>query len=251
MQKIFSAIFPANQIFPGGKMSKKEKNRKENHVRLLIYPLLAIALCAFSAACCKPLSIGSIGVSLTPQHRDFWCWAATTETISAYFGHRIDQCRSANFVHGTPPECCSGCSGDCACWGDDWAASITDIKNNWTHWGFTFTHTASSLEWNHVLKDDIRDTISSAPHCKKCPIQVIWWWYGGGGHVVTAYGYADNGTSGYVSYLDPLPADCEKTGTQCGPATGGDDVVSTYEAFVDDGIHKWGDTFYNFKYTGK
>lgn len=216
---------------------------------------LGLALSLIASACCVPAKIGSVGVGLVPQHRDWWCWAATTEMISSYFGHRIDQCQSANFVHGTPPDCCTGCTGDCPCWGSDWGASIGDIKNNWTHWNFDYTYIASSLQWQNDNQDDLRDTISPQPYCKSCPIQVIWWWYPNpgfnGGHVVTAYGYAEIGTSKYVSYFDPWPPDCEKNGNICSSVSGGEDVVTTYDAFVDDGVHQWGDSFYDFHYTGK
>jgi len=187
----------------------------------------------------------SVNVDLIPQHRDWWCWAATTEMISDYYGHRVDQCQSANFVHGTPPDCCTGCTGDCPCWGSGWGATINDIKNNWTHWSFDYTYASSSLSWK-----DLREIISTSKYCKKSPIQVVWWWTGGGGHVVTAYGYAEVGSDRYVSYLNPWPPDCEKTGNQCKSASGGEDAVMTYDAFVSDASHNWGDSFYDFKYTG-
>jgi len=171
--------------------------------------------------------------------------------ISEYYGHKIDQCESANYVHGTPPDCCTGCKGDCPCWGDDWGATITNIQDNWTHWDFDYTYTASSLSW-----EELKETISTSKCCLKSPIQVVWWWYPigwNGGHVITAYGYAEAGGEEYVAYFNPLPEDCEEPATpqdQCTPATGGEDHVSTYDAFVDDGVHSWRNSFYDFKYIG-
>lgn len=211
----------------------------------LAYVTLALTFIVLLAGCCHPPRISSVPVELIPQHRDWWCWAATTEMISDNYGHRIDQCKSANYIHGTPPECCTGCTGDCPCWGIAWGATISDVKNNWTHWNFGYTYTSSSLSWDKVKK-----TISTTRYCKESPIQVIWWWTGGGGHVVTAYGYAEIGDERYISYFDPLPEDCEREDGQCTPVTGGEDIVITYEAFVNDGIHTWGASFYDFKYTG-
>jgi len=229
-------------------------------MRIKAIPLILIffALLALAFGCCHPPNIASVGVNLIPQQRDWWCWAATTEMISEYYEHTIDQCKSTNYVHGTPPDCCTGCTGDCPCWGDDWGAYISDIKSNWTHWGFEYKYVSSELPWEDDEEDDVKETISPTRFCKKSPIQVVWWWYPNpgwnGGHVVTAYGYAEVGGQRYISYFDPLPPDCDKPdppGNVCNPVVGGDDVVSTYAAFVDDGVHQWGDSFYDFNYVGQ
>ena len=222
------------------------KRKRIASIVLMIIMLVAISGCC--RGCCKPPKISSVYVKLIPQHRDWWCWAATTEMISDYYGHRIDQCKSVNYVHGTPPDCCTGCTGDCPCWGSAWGANITDMQDNWTHWNFTYSYTASSISWQ-----DLKETISTSSYCLKSPIQVVWWWYPNpgwnGGHVVTAYGYADAGNIRYVSYLNPLPPDCEKSDNSCYSVSGGEDAIITYDAFVDNGVHKWGDSFYGFRYT--
>ncbi|MBE0426047.1 MAG: hypothetical protein IBX72_05310 [Nitrospirae bacterium] len=215
--------------------------------------IAVIALLALASGCCHPPGIASVGLSLHPQERDWWCWAASTEMISEYYGHRIAQCDSANYVHGTPPDCCTGCTGICPCWGSGWGATISDIQNNWTHWNFEYKYVASSLPWEDADKDDVKDTISPTKYCKKSPIYVVWWWTGGGGHVVVAYGYAEAGGQRWVSYMNPWPPDCERPdppGNVCNPVGGGEDVVSTYDAFVNDGVHQWGNSFYAFKYIG-
>jgi len=221
--------------------------------KLFVFILIITSLLLLLPGCCHPPKIASVGVNLISQHRDWWCWAATTEMISEYYGHKVEQCESANFVHGTPPDCCTGCSGNCPCWGDDWGATINDIKNNWTHWNFIYNYISSELPWEDDNNDDVKDTVSPTQFCKKSPIQAIWWYYPigtNGGHVVTIYGYAEIGNNKYISYFDPLPEDCEIVMNNCSSVTGGEDVVSTYAAFLDNGIHKWGDSFYNFKYTG-
>ncbi len=209
---------------------------------------IALAVCALASlammpGCCQPKKIGSLPVPLVAQHRDWWCWAATTEMISNYYGHTVDQCQSANFVHGTPPDCCTGCTGNCPGWGGGWGASIADIQNNWTHWKFTYVYAASSLSWA-----SLRTVTSPSPSCGKSPVQAVWWWTGGGGHVITIYGYADAGGQKYVSYNNPWPPDCSKDGTTCYSVTGGEDAVMTYDAFVSDPSHNWGNSFYSFSY---
>lgn len=215
--------------------------------RLLFVFWTCLAITAL-AGCCRPSKVGSVGVSLIPQERDWWCWAACTEMVSDYYGHQVPQCQSANFVHGTPPDCCTGCTGDCPGWGAAWGASIGDIQNNWTHWDFDYEYESTSLSWSKI-----KTTICPNKYCGNGPIYVVWWWYPigwSGGHVVTAYGYAEVGNDRYVYYYNPLPESCETDGTDCEPATGGEDAVSTYDAFVDDGVHKWGNSFYAFEYTG-
>ncbi|MDL1971336.1 MAG: hypothetical protein LWW94_10330 [Candidatus Desulfofervidaceae bacterium] len=68
--------------------------------------------------------------------------------------------------------------------------------------------------------------------------------------MVTIYGYAEIGNSKYVFYKDPWPPDCEKADGVCHFVFGGKDAVMTYEAFVSDATHNWGNSFYKFKYTG-
>jgi hypothetical protein len=225
--------------------------------KLMIVAITAYFITFLLCGCCTPPQVGSVGVRLIPQERDWWCWAACTEMISEYYlgtFKGVPQCESANFVHGTPPDCCTGCSGNCPCWGDGWGASIGDIQNNWSHWNFTYKYISDSLPWEDDDEDDVKDTISTTSFCKKSPIYVVWWWYPigwNGGHVVTAYGYAEVGNDRYVYYYNPLPESCDRDATgNCTSAAGGEDAITTYDAFVDDGVHSWGDTFYDFENTG-
>ena len=87
-------------------------------VFVLLLAASVVALIASTRRCETPL-LSSVPVNLYPQHRDWWCWAAATEMISTYYGHRVLQPDSANFVHGQPPDCWQGCD----CWGDDWGAN--------------------------------------------------------------------------------------------------------------------------------
>jgi hypothetical protein len=214
-------------------------------IKWILTFIISLMMFSVIVGCCRPPLLTKLPVNLKSQQRDWWCWAATTEMISDYYEHRIEQCDSVNFIHGTPPDCCTGCLGNCPCWGPLWGASIDDIKNNWVHWNFKFTYIASSLSW-----DTIKATLSDKPSCKKSPIQVIWWYTAGGGHVITVYGYQEVEKMKYIYYLDPLPPGCEKNLEQCSTVSGGEDAVVSYDAFISNSLYIWGDSFYNFVYSG-
>lgn len=213
---------------------------REERLKLV---LSAGMLLAFLFACtCTPKQLASVDLPFTPQHRDWWCWAAVTEMISQFYGHRVDQCDSAEYIGGG--NCCTGCTGDCDCWGWPWGATVTDIDNNWTHWDFTYTSTSSSLTW-----EELRDAID----CEDSPLMVWWTWKPlgtNGAHVVAAYGYVEAAGQQFVSYYDPWAPDCQKVGNVCSHTAGGDEVVNTYAAFTETGGHLWNHTWYDFTYTG-
>ena len=221
--------------------------------------LLALFFVLSISGCCRPPLLSSVSANLKiAQHTNTWCWAASTDMITDYYGHRIFQCDSSKFVHNNPADCSTGCAGYCSCWSvtnqpgcnqGGCGATIAQIQNNWTHWNFAYSYTASSLSW-----EKLKETISTSPYCDRSPIQTIWWWTNGGGHVVTAYAYAEAGGQKYVAYYNPWPPDCNnecKTdGNHCQAGIGGgDDAVSTYEAYVSSAAHQWGNSFYKFKYT--
>ena len=214
--------------------------------KLLLLTLLAISLLALCGCVCKPLKLGSIPANRTiPQHTDTWCWAASTEMVSDYYNHRVDQCESSKFVHNNPADCSKGCPGYCSCWGVC-GATIGEIENNWTHWKFKYVHTSAELSWA-----DLEKSLSMRLFCDKSPVQVIWWWSGGGGHVVTAYGYVESANGDFVSYYNPWPPDCSGPSNACKSSTsGGEDAVATYEWMVSTADKRWGDSFAKFSYAG-
>ena len=211
----------------------------------LIFSVLAVS--ALLTGCCQPPKLSSVAAShMVAQHTDTWCWAASTEMISDYYGHRIDQCASSQYVHGNPANC-NDCSSYCSCW-DVCGATLGQIQDNWTHWDFKYKYATSSLSWTKL-----KETISTTRFCHRSPIMIIWWWTQGSGHVVTGYGYVEAGGENYVAYYNPWPPDCsrdDKTATCDGPVSGGEDVVATYTAVVSSASHNWGNSFYQFEYTG-
>ncbi|HEY4901724.1 MAG TPA: papain-like cysteine protease family protein [Terriglobales bacterium] len=215
--------------------------------KILLLVLLVI-LALMLSGCCKPLKVGALPVNwMAPQHTDTWCWAASTEMVSDYYAHRVNQCDSSKFVHNNPADCSKGCPGYCSCWGVC-GATIGQIENNWTHWNFKYLHTSAALSWA-----ELEQTLSLQPKCDRSPVQVIWWWTGFGGHVVTAYGYADTPMGKLVYYYNPWPPDCTTPNSACNssPTTGGDDAVATYEWMVSTPDKQWGDSFSKFSYAGK
>lgn len=208
--------------------------------RFVQFIMLMTVIAALFSGCCKPPKVASVGMNLHPQERDWWCWAAAAEMISQYYGHTIEQCDSASYVynkdHNPDIACCTGCTGNCPCWGSSWGVYMSELLDNWDHWNFTYTHVASSLSWTELKK-----TISTTSYCRKSPIEAII-----PGHVVVVYGYAEIDGNNYVFYRDPWEPNCDKDGTNCTPKSGGNDVVTTYAAFT--GI--WNESLYSFKYTG-
>lgn len=209
-------------------------------LKVVVFLLLVSVPVLMSSGCCTPPKIASLGVNLHPQERDWWCWAAAAEMISEHYGHRVNQCDSASYVHNKDHDpdvnCCTGCSGDCPCWGSAWGATIDEIKDNWSHWKFSYTYSDTTLSW-----DDLKKALSPTSYCWKTPIEVII-----SGHVLVAYGYAEIAGNKYVSYYDPWEPNCGINAGTCQSQPGGDDVVTTYDAFLTI----WKKTFYNFKYTG-
>lgn len=183
---------------------------------------------------------------LRPQHRDYWCWAAATEMISEYLGRRISQCDSILNVHAF-----AWCTEACECetgWGPAFGADLSQMMDNWRDWDFKFKHVTGALSWSDLTQEISRT---------RKPIFALWSYAGGGGHALVVAGYAQPSgrdlflplvRRNYVLYKDPWPPDCEPGDGfyTCTEVPGGDEAVSTYAAFVDDGVHVWGDTLHLF-----
>jgi hypothetical protein len=196
----------------------------------------------------SPIKPHLLKMHLRPQHRDWWCWAASTEMVSEYLGHRVSQCDSVMNVTGV-----AYCTETCECetgWGPFFGADLNQVKDNLMHWGFKFKHLAGPLGWSELTEDIFEE---------KCPVIVGWYYMGGGGHFVVVNGYAQfpgrhiiPGSRGaYVFYKNPWPPDCEPGDgfMDCTAVPGGDEAVSTHSAFVNDGVHSWGETLHLFKVT--
>jgi hypothetical protein len=216
--------------------------------RWLLFPaIFALVLLAsgFDGFFIRPKGM-LLKMHLRAQHRDFWCWAAATEMISEYLGRRISQCDSVSYVTGA-----AWCTETCECesgWGPFFGAELEQMKDNWRHWDFKFKHLAGRLPW-----PDLTEEISRS----RRPVFAAWSWVGGGGHVLVVNGYAQPSgrdlilpliRRNYVLYKDPWPPDCEPSDGffTCTEVSGGDEAVSTYAAFVDDGVHVWDNTLHLF-----
>jgi len=200
--------------------------------------MLFLILLGLFYGCCRPPAISSVPINLYPQQRDWWCWAASAEMISQYYAHRINQCDSASYVynvdHNPDIDCCTGCSGDCPCWGSQWGVFLDELKDNWDHFNFQYVYENDVLSW-----DDLKETIATTSGCGRSPIEALV-----PGHVVVIYGYAEVAGERYLSYRDPWEPNCEKSGSSCSSKTGGDDVLTTYDAFIT----RWWGSLYDFEY---
>lgn len=204
--------------------------------KMIFFVIVAILLFGVSACGvpCDPPTVDSIPITLYPQHRDWWCWAASAEMVTENIGHRVLQPDSANFVHGQPPDCWVGCD----CWGQPWGATVQEIKDNFDHWNIDYTYVSSSLGW-----DELKEVISGSLNCLNSPIYV---WLSPG-HIVVVHSYIDTTAENYIAYQDPWPPDFIQTANvanPCPPTNGGATKLSTYTAFESDWLYSW----YDFSY---
>jgi len=206
----------------------------------ILFIMSIFLLLIFLSGCCRPPVISSLPINLYPQQRDWWCWAASAEMISQHYGHRIDQCDSANYVynadHDPDIDCCTGCTGNCPGWGSQWGVYLDELRDNWDHFDFKYVYKSDELSW-----DDLKETISTTDRCGKSPIEALV-----PGHVVVIYGYAEIEGERYLSYRDPWEPNCEVIDGDCSAKLGGEDVLTTYDAFIT----RWWGSLYDFEYTG-
>jgi Peptidase_C39 like family len=156
-----------------------------------------------SNATCPP--IVGLGVPITGQHTEVWCWAASGEMTMNFLGGNVTQCDQANKRFGRT-DCCCGPPTPEACVNTGWP--------EYEKYGFTVSVSNGALSWS-----ELTDQIG----CQGKPFAFSWWWNGGGGHMMVATGYYQSLSGGYVQINDPLPWD---------PSGGGSQRMSTYDAFV-------------------
>ena len=138
---------------------------------------------------CTPPSSMTLTTTLVPQRTEFWCWAASGETIMNQFNTRIRQCEQANKRFGMTTCCQSPTPRAC-------------IRTGWPEfdrYGFVQTQRTSStaLTWEQLTEEI---------GCQKRPVAFSWKWVGDGGHMMVAYGYQQDANGArFVKVHDPLP----------------------------------------------
>lgn len=181
---------------------------------------MLLGLCLYLSACCKPANVGSQPVPLISQQTNNWCWAATTQMITTFLGHGVQQCDLANQRFGRT-DCCTGnCPKNSACNMPGWTM--------FSESGFDFRESVTPLPW---------DSITKYIYCRKQPLAYAYGPKSGGvGHVLVIYGYASIGSTNYLFLRDPW-APCE-----------GNDRPITYEEYSNSGSSDHWRTMFDFKF---
>ena len=183
----------------------------------LFVPLAGFAL----TGCCTPNEIvGAVSVQLRPQETNNWCWAATTQMITEYYGHGRSQCELAN-ERFSMTTCCEGdCPKNSACNIPGWTM--------FAECGFDSTASATPLSW-YDLKCEI--------DCDDSPLSYAYGPKSGGvGHVLVISGYARLDGTDYVALTDPWD-----------PCDGAQRWI-TYSEYSSSGTSNHWETSYNFHY---
>src|SRR5262249_20040890 len=137
-------------------------------------------------ACCSPPVQTILAVPLHGQHQSNWCWAASGQMVTEYFGHGVSQCRQGDDQNGFSHRCTLPTPGACNVGG------TTRIDN----YGFTRTVVTSPLPFKSLqceLSSDQRAMIFDLR------------WDGGGGHTIVLRGYDASNNEQWLWVNNPLP----------------------------------------------
>lgn len=178
--------------------------------------LVALAL----VGCCTPGPQTLLVVPLHGQHQSNWCWAASGQMITDYFGHPIAQCTQVNDANGMT-NCCnlptpSACN----------LGGTTHIDN----YGFTRTVVTTPIAYKSLQCELFSD--------KRAMIYDLRW-DGGGGHTIVISGYDTPGGEQWLWVNNPLPVDV------------GNIYLLKYDDYVDGPGWSYGRTEWGIKYVGK
>jgi hypothetical protein len=191
--------------------------------RIIPCLLLLAALVALQGCACNPNNVvGSQAVTLRPQETDNWCWASTTQMVTAFLGHGRTQCDLAN-QRFNRNDCCQGtCPKNPACNMPGWTMFAES--------NFDTTASGTPLSW---------DQIKSQIYCAKKPMSYAYGPKSGGvGHVVVISGYFEVNGIRYVVITDPW-----------NPCNGANRSI-TYEEYSNSGTTNHWETNYNITWKG-
>ena len=143
-------------------------------------------------------------VPLYVQQQTEWCWAATTQMITSYFGQTVSQCQVVD-TQDHLSNCCdappnslkpTSCGTDC-CQGCD-CGNAPPLAT----YGLTSVSAKAPPTWEQL-------TMQFA--CNNTPMAFAWNWCCGGqpcgGHVMVAFGYEVRNGVNYVWVMDPEQAE--------------------------------------------
>jgi hypothetical protein len=181
--------------------------------------LAAVAAACALAGCCTPPTTTLLGVPLDGQHQSNWCWAASGQMITSYFGHGVSQCKQVNDANGMSNCCNLPTPGACNVGG------TTHIDN----YGFTRTVVTTPIGFKSLqceLSSDKRAMIFDLR------------WDGGGGHTIVLRGYDASNGEQWLWVNNPLPVDA------------GNSYLLSYDDYVDGPGYFYGRTEWGITYTG-
>jgi len=171
------------------------------------------------AGCCTPPTQTLLAVPLDGQHQSNWCWAASGQMITEYFGHGVSQCKQVGDQSGLPNCCNTPTPGPCNVGG------TTRIDN----YGFTRTIATSAVPFKSLQCE-----LSASQRAMIFDLR----WDGGGGHTIVIRGYDTVGGGQWLWVNNPLPVDVGNT------------YLLSYDDYVDGPGYFYGRTEWGIQYTG-
>ncbi|MFC0627847.1 papain-like cysteine protease family protein [Kribbella deserti] len=138
------------------------------------------------ASAATTLAARTLNITGQAQEKTNWCWAATGNTIAAYYGYRYSQNQFCNLAFGYSMN--ATCPNDQATLGNDQRAfrAIGISPGNYISNTLSFSTVAAEIDANR-------------------PVMTRILWRSGGGHMMDIYGY-DSGNS-TIQYYNPWRAD--------------------------------------------
>ncbi|WP_438672297.1 papain-like cysteine protease family protein [Solihabitans fulvus] len=125
-------------------------------------------------------------ITMQAQQKNQWCWAASGNTIAAYWNYSVSQNDFCAYAKNRST------SYDCP----NWQGTLDDVQNAFSQLGFSYT---GDYVWNTVSFGTVQNQVSANQ-----PLETRIQWNSGGGHMHVLYGYDAN--AGTVSYGDPWPS---------------------------------------------
>lgn len=121
-----------------------------------------------------------LSVPAKKQEYSNWCWAASIQSVLAYYGQYPSQCRIVGWLY-------PGCP--------DWQAHINYVGQILRDYGHPNIYYARSMTFT-----EIKDAIN-----RSHPSIARWAWTNGGGHMVTIYSYYQDTNTGVtkLAYINP------------------------------------------------
>ncbi len=136
-------------------------------------------LCKLDGSCKDPVSYVPdythpaatvLNVSLSRQQSEVWCWAATIEMVSSYYGNGVAQCVTLSYWYNA--DCCTY-ARFCQTTGTE-----AQIQNSFSALGISSTYWRNPLTWDQSTGE----LNSGRPF-------ILYYRGSFSGHVVVAFGY--------------------------------------------------------------